>query len=167
MTTHPGIAALRRADPRDEPGFAGAVEMADALRDAIVAEPVARGAPARRRARAGLRPAVAGALAIVAVAAVVTVAPPAARPGSSTRPSPCRPPRPLTGVAGGDSGTAVVRITRDGEPWAGKTVVETARTSPWPTKRRRAPAAQAARRAWLTAGCTRPIPAPTAPPSPR
>ena len=121
MTTSESFQALRRANPRTRAGFAQSVEAAgDAVRATVGTPCAAQPAPCRAAASRGLsrparrsrsrppwprsrrvarrRPGVENATAAVERAATVTAA-------SAER-----------------SGTAVVRITHDGELWAGSTI---------------------------------------------
>lgn len=118
MSTSESIDALRRANPRGEPGFEGAVEEATAaVRERIDAfAPVAPAERLRRRVR--LVGAAAGAAIAAAVVALVLVGP----PGDEDAAAAFRKAATVTAASAGRSGTAVVRITHDGELWAGSTI---------------------------------------------
>ena len=139
MSTHQSYEALRRANPRAKAGFAASVEAAGAaVRAAVETEPRGASEPpspgragsrcvACRRRRRGVRrdrlverrSRAESAVAAFREAATVTAA-------SAER-----------------SGTAVVRITHDGEEWAGSTIrwhgddVSITRAAQWPWEGRR------------------------------
>jgi hypothetical protein len=126
MSMSESLEALRRASPRTEAGFnesaaaiAGAVHarLATEVASELRRSPLA---PARRFARTS----VAGpALAVAAAVAVsVTVALPGGGPGVEDAGAAMRKATTLTAASAERSGTAVVRITRGGELWAGSTV---------------------------------------------
>jgi hypothetical protein len=119
MNTTQSFEALRRANPRAKPGFAASVENAGAaVRDAVQADvPTAR--PRRRFVAV---PAVGVSLAAVAVAAVVVVGSLSGGPGAESAVAAFREAATVTAASAERSGTATVRITRDGEEWASSTI---------------------------------------------
>lgn len=135
MNTTESFEALRRANPRARTGFAEAVETTvDMVHARVVTavaadagmEPVARapGAghsrPRRGLVRAG---AVGASLAVAAaMAAVLAVGSPVGGPEVANAAAAVRKAATVTAASAGDSGTAVLRITRNGELWAGTTV---------------------------------------------
>ena len=120
MSTSESFEALRRANPRSTAGFAQSV---DAVRAQIAITEAVPRQPARRR-RAGLvRLAAVGAALTVAVGvAAVTVRSPGGGPGVDDAAAEVRKAATVTTAAAERSGTAVVRITHDGELWAGSTI---------------------------------------------
>ncbi len=115
MNTSESFEALRRANPRSKAAFAQSVETAgERVHARIAAAPTAT---VRRRR---LRVTAAGAaVAVVAVvAALVTVG----SPGGETATAAVERAATTTAASAERSGTAVVRITHDGEVWAGSTI---------------------------------------------
>jgi hypothetical protein len=119
MNTSESFRALHRANPRSRVAFEQAVE---SVRSQIGSLPP----PVARRARRGhvLRVSAAGAAfavaAVVAVSLIVTSR--AGGPGVESAAAAIRKAATLTAASAERSGTAVVRMTHDGRPWAGKTV---------------------------------------------
>jgi hypothetical protein len=130
MNTSESFQALRRANPRARDGFAQSVEAAaDALHARVVAAAVDAGGPGEparrptRRRRLVRVSAVGASLAAVAVmAAVLALGSPGVGPGVANAATAVRNAAAVTAVAAERSGTAVVRITHNGEPWAGTTI---------------------------------------------
>jgi hypothetical protein len=141
MNTSRSIQALHRANPRAKAGVAESVEAsALALHAQIVmtaaeaAAPVAdaametsgpgpgrgRSASRRRLVRASTVGTLVAAAATVAV--FLTVGAPGAGPGVANAAAAVRKAATVTAAAAERSGTAVVRITHNGEAWAGTTV---------------------------------------------
>ena len=120
MSTSESFEALRRSNPRSTAGFAQSV---DAVRAQIAITEAAPRQPARRQ-RAGLvRLAAVGVALTVAVGvAAVTVRSPGGRPGVEDAAAEVRKAATVTTSAAERSGTAAVRITHDGELWAGSTI---------------------------------------------
>ena len=120
MSTSESFEALRRSNPRSTAGFAQSV---DAVRAQIAITEAAPRQPARRR-RAGLvRLAAVGAvLTVAAGVAAVTVRSPGGGPGVEDAAAEVRKAATVTTSAAERSGTAAVRITHDGELWAGSTI---------------------------------------------
>ena len=120
MSTSESFEALRRSNPRSTAGFAQSV---DAVRAQIAISEAAPRQPARRR-RAGLvrLAAVGAALAVAAGVAALTVRSPGGGPGVEDAAAMVRKAATVTAAAAESSGTAVVRITHDGELWAGSTI---------------------------------------------
>jgi hypothetical protein len=127
MSTHDSLQALRRANPRTKVGFADAVEAAaDPVRARIAAEDApepagtsrasTRVVPRRRLATGALL--VAGA----AAAAVLAVGSPGDEGGVENAAAAVKRAATATAASADRSGTAVVRITEDGELWAGTTI---------------------------------------------
>ena len=130
MPTTDTLQALRRANPRSEPGFERSVRAAEPLRARIVAsdpaEPIeARTVvPPRRvgfRARAALGAAGATIVAAAAVAAMLMIGLPGGA-GVGSASAAVNHAAAATAATGDSSGTVTVLITYNGETWAGKTV---------------------------------------------
>jgi hypothetical protein len=132
MNNTDGIEALRRANPRGRPGFARAVDAARRVRaDVLVhAEPAPVRAPRRSQPSRRWVLASAAGLGLTAAVAVTAVAfgvrgPTPGADGGSAVLDPAAALRLAavqTSAAAEQSGRAAVRITKDGQPWAGKTV---------------------------------------------
>jgi hypothetical protein len=126
MNTSESIRALRRANPRSRDGFAESVEtVAEAVRLRIASSaevPELRAARAPERRRVG-RIAAAGALVAVATGAAALLALGSPR-GGTVEDAVAAVERAATVSAASAerSGTAVVRITQNGEPWAGTSI---------------------------------------------
>jgi hypothetical protein len=123
MTTSKSFQALRRANPRTRAGFAQSV---DAVGDAVRAQ-IVTSAPApriRRPRRRLVRLSAAGAsLAVAAgVAVFLTVGSPSGGPGVENAVAAIQKAATVTEASAERSGAAVMRITHNGEPWAGITV---------------------------------------------
>jgi hypothetical protein len=120
MSTPDTLDALRRANPRGRADFAPGVDVArDAARQIPATaglEPAGRPGRPRRARRAGIA---ATAVTAVAVVAAVLVA---ASPGVPSASAAMQQAAATTAAAAADSGTATVRITHAGQPWAGKVV---------------------------------------------
>jgi hypothetical protein len=120
MSTSESFEALRRANPRSRASF---TESVDAVRTQIAIADAASRQPARRRRPGLVRLAAVGAALTVAVAAaVVTVRLPGGGPGVEDAAAEVRKAATVTTAAAERSGTAAVRITHDGELWAGSTI---------------------------------------------
>jgi hypothetical protein len=130
MNTSDSLQALRRANPRARDDVARSAEAAaDALHARIViaaaaTDAVAEGAPRPRRRRRLARVSAVGVslAAAAAVAAVLTLSSPGVGPGVANAAVAVRNAAAVTAAAAERSGTAVVRITHGGEPWAGTTI---------------------------------------------
>jgi hypothetical protein len=127
MSTSDSFQALRRANPRAKAGFAEGVEAAaDAVRaqvDSLPASRARRDGGTRRARRRLVHVSTAGALVAAAVAvAVFTVGSPGGGPGVESATAAFEKAATVTAASSEGSGTAVVRITHDGELWAGTTV---------------------------------------------
>jgi hypothetical protein len=127
MSTSESLQALRRANPRSKVAFADAVEAAsDPVRARIAAEGVSlvgeasrastRAVP-RRRFAAG-----APLAAVAAAAAVLAVGWPGDEGGVENAVAAVKRAATATAAYSDRSGTAVLRITDDGELWAGNTI---------------------------------------------
>jgi hypothetical protein len=125
--------ALRRANPRSRAGFQQSVNAsADSVRLAIAAADqtsIVRGASRppsthahRRRGLTRLSVATAGVAALGIAAIVVAVGSLGTGPSVENARAAVRKAASVTAASAERSGTAVVRITHDGRPWAGKTV---------------------------------------------
>jgi hypothetical protein len=128
MSTSESVRALRRANPRCKEGFAASVEAAgDAVRDRILAasagtpEPRIRISNPRRRL-VGVSAAGMSLAAAAAVAAFLTVGSPGRGPGVESAIAAVKKAATVTAASAERSGTAIVRITHNGEVWAGKTI---------------------------------------------
>jgi hypothetical protein len=127
MNASESFQALRRANPRAKAGFVQSVEAAtDAVRAQIA---MTAGAPRTRTGRVHprhrlVRVSAAGAslAAVAAVAALLTVASPGGGPAVENAAAAVEKAASLTAASAERSGTAVVRITHDGEVWAGITI---------------------------------------------
>jgi hypothetical protein len=129
MTVSESLQALRRANPRAQERFAQSVEAAaDAVRARIVTagEPHAlrvRTRPSYRRRRiVGISAAGASLAAAAAAVAFLAVASPGRGPGVENAVAAVKRAVTLTAASAERSGTAVVRITHNGEVWAGRTI---------------------------------------------
>jgi hypothetical protein len=130
MNTSESFQALRRANPRARDGYARSAESAaEALHARIVADGVdagGPGVPARRpapRRRLVRLSAVAVSLAAAAaMVAVLTLGSPGVGPGVANAATRVRNAAAVTAAAAERSGTAVVRITHNGQAWAGSTI---------------------------------------------
>jgi hypothetical protein len=132
MHTSESLQALRRANPRAKAGFTESVEAAaGAVRAQLVtttADLASDGGapgPRRRHADPGRRLARAATLGVslaaaAALAAVLTVGSPG--PGVATAAAAVKQAATVTAAAAEHSGTAVVRITHNGQIWAGTTI---------------------------------------------
>jgi hypothetical protein len=119
MNTSGSFQALRRANPRAADDFDASVERAAR---AIRARLVTTSTPERPRARRRLVPVAAG-LAVAAVAVfALTLAPRGGGPGVESASAAIRHAATLTAASAEQSGTALVRMTHDGDVWAGRTI---------------------------------------------
>jgi hypothetical protein len=119
--------ALRRANPRAREGFAQSVEAAaDAVRAQIVTASadvaMDAGRSYSRRRLVGVSAAGATLAAAAAVAAFLTVGSPSGGPGVEDAAAAVKRAATVTAASAERSGTAVVRITHNGEVWAGTTI---------------------------------------------
>jgi hypothetical protein len=138
MSTSDSIEALRRANLRAEAGFAQLVDAAaEAVRERIDAlAPVLPDERPRRRVRLVGISAGASLAAAAALVAIVLAGSPGGGPGVENAAAAFEEAATLTAAAAERSGTASVRITHDGELWAGSTIrwhganLETSRTVP-------------------------------------
>jgi hypothetical protein len=122
MNTSESFQALRRANPRARPSFAESVEAAaDRVHTRIATGAVrsGRSRPRRRLVRASTA---VMSLAAAAVAAAVLLGSPGVGPGVANAAAAVRQAATVTAAAAERSGTAVVRITHNGEAWAGTTI---------------------------------------------
>jgi hypothetical protein len=124
MRASESIQALRRANPRARAGFA---ESVDAATRAVQAQVVAPGSSAmqpRAARRPGLRVSAFGAAVAAAAGAVILVmlVSPGGGPGVENAKAAVKKAASVTAASANRSGTAVVRITHGGEPWAGTTI---------------------------------------------
>jgi hypothetical protein len=125
MNTSDSFQALRRANPRAKAGHARSVEAAaDAVR-ARIATTALDGAARRPYPRRRLvRVSAAGAAlaAAAAATAILTVGSPGGGSGVENAAAAVGKAAKVTAASAERSGTAVVRITHDGEVWAGTTI---------------------------------------------
>jgi hypothetical protein len=124
MTTSESLQALRRANPRAKEGFADSVaSAAHAVRLELTAAdgPAPRARHAPRRRILGFS-AAAGLAAAAAAVAFLTVASPGGGPGVVDAAAAVRTAAAVTAGAAERSGTAGVRMTRDGEAWVAATI---------------------------------------------
>jgi hypothetical protein len=120
MTTSESFQALRRANPRTKASFARSVE---AVLEPVRAQ-IATTAPAPRRRRSLARISAAGVSlgAVAAVAALLTVGTTGGGPGVESAVAAVRKAATETAASAERSGTAIVRITRNGKLWTGTTI---------------------------------------------
>jgi hypothetical protein len=115
--------ALRRANPRARAGFAESVEAAtDQVHARLATSAVPSGRPRPRRRLLRASTAVVSLAAAAAVAAAVLLGSPGVGPGVANAAAAVRQAATVTAAAAERSGTAVVRITHNGEAWAGTTI---------------------------------------------
>jgi hypothetical protein len=119
MSTPESFQALRRANPRNEDGFAESVETAAGLVHHQIDAAGDAGAP--RRSRRRLLGVSAAAAALVAAAAVIAYST-IGSSGVEGAAAAFERASTLTAASAERSGSAVVRMTHDGEPWAGSTI---------------------------------------------
>ena len=118
MSTSPSLEALRRANPRERAELTELVDRGtETVRARIDTTRLPVRAPRRRR---GLVPAVAAA-ALVGATAVLALSTFGSR-GTEDAFAAVRKAAGVTAASAERSGTAIVRMTHDGRPWAGKTV---------------------------------------------
>jgi hypothetical protein len=148
MNTSDSFQALRRANPRARDDVARAAEAAAGTLHARVvtatAADEAAGAaaprPRRRRRLLGVSAVGVSLAAVAAMAAVLTLSSPGVGPGVANAAVAVRNAAAATAVTAEESGTAVVRITHNGEAWAGSTIqwnggdVAISRDAPRPPK---------------------------------
>ena len=119
MSTPENIHALRRANPRNEAGFAESVETIAGL---VHHELAAAGdVHAPRRSRRRLLGVSAVAAAVVTVAAVVAYST-IGSSGVQSASAAFEKATSLTAASAERSGTVVLRMSREGRPWAGNTI---------------------------------------------
>ena len=124
MNTPDSLRALHRANPRSTDGFTHTVEAAaHAVRARIAADGPPR-APSRRAPPVPSRRLAAAVLAAAAigVAAFVAVGSPGGGPGVEDAAAAVKQAATVTAASAELSGTAVLRITHDGETWADTTI---------------------------------------------
>jgi hypothetical protein len=133
MNGNDGLEALRRANPRATAGYVAAVDAARRARTGLLVDAGSAPEPVLPRTAPRLRwlGFSAAGLGITAAAAVAAVAFGTAGPGTGGPPGARAAQNPvvalrkaavLTSAASNQSGNAAVRVTKDGQPWAGKTV---------------------------------------------
>jgi hypothetical protein len=130
MNTPDSLMALRRANPRTKDGFAHTVDrVEEAVRPRIAAEAAESAPEPARASRLSTRPLprrrlAAGGLfaAAIAAAAVLAFGSPGDEGGVEDAVAAVKRAATATAASADKSGTAVVRITHDGELWAGTTI---------------------------------------------
>jgi hypothetical protein len=123
MTTSESFQALRRANPRARAGFAQSVEAtAEALRTQLATTAAVAGHSHPRRRLVGIGAAGASLAAAAIVAALLIGGSPGGGPGVQDATAAIRTAATVSAAAAERSGTAVVRINRNGKLWAGKTI---------------------------------------------
>jgi len=123
MNTHESLPALRRANPRTDPGFDRAVEAVRARIDAASHVPAAASRPTRRRAARLSLAGVALAAAALATAVLLGLDSPGGGPGVvENAAAAVHRAATRTAASAERSGTATVRITHGGKLWAAKRV---------------------------------------------
>jgi hypothetical protein len=119
VNTTDSIQALRHANPRRRAGFASSVEAArEAVADRIVTSTV-EDRVVRRRGRRLLRLSTAGVVVAAATAALVAIGDLGGGAGVENATAAFRQAATLTAAAAERSGTADIRITHNGDEWAG------------------------------------------------
>jgi hypothetical protein len=126
MNRSESFQALRRANPRAKEGFAQSV---DAAAEAVSAQIVTAHTPKVRTRRSYPRRRLVGVSAVgaslaaaAAAVAFLTVGSPGGGPGVENAVAAVKRAATLTAASAERSGTAVVRITHNGEVWAGRTI---------------------------------------------
>jgi hypothetical protein len=123
MRTSESIQALRRANPRARAGFAESVEAATRAVQAQLVVGDSNAVQPRATRRLALRVSAFGAaVAAAAVAAILVLVSPGGSPGVENARAAVKKAAAVTAASAKRSGTAVVRITHGGEPWAGTTI---------------------------------------------
>jgi hypothetical protein len=114
--------ALRRANPRGQAVFPQSVEAcSDAVSARVASAPNAT-APKQSRRLVGVSLAGASAAAVAVAVAALTVGSLGGSPGVEDAAAAVKKAATVTAASAERSGTAAVRITHDGEFWAGKTI---------------------------------------------
>jgi hypothetical protein len=141
MNTTQGFQALRRANPRAHATFPASVEVArGAVADKVVAASVAP-TETRLRGRRILRLSTAGVAAALVLAAVAAIGDVGGGAGVESATAAFKQAATLTAAAAERSGTADVRITHNGDDWAGSYIrwngndISIARESPSPFRK--------------------------------
>jgi hypothetical protein len=134
MSPSESLQALRRANPRNRAGFGRSLEAVAAMVHAKIASSApgdeaftspqgSSGRPLNRQRRlAGVSAAGVSLVAAAAVAVSLTIGSPGGGPGVESAAAAVRKAATVTAVAAERSGTAVVRMTHDGELWAETTI---------------------------------------------
>jgi hypothetical protein len=118
MNTSGSFQALRRANPRAADDFDASVEAAArAVRTRLVATTTERA-----RGRLLARSAATGLAVAAAVAVALTIASRGGGPGVESASAAIRHAATVTAASAEQSGTALVRMTHDGDFWAGRTI---------------------------------------------
>jgi hypothetical protein len=122
MTTSDSFRALQRANPRHDATLAESVEhVAGAVRSRVATDTEVAPDSRPRRRLVGAS-AAAAAVAVAGVAAFLTIGSPGGDPGIENATAAVQRAATVTARSAEQSGTAVVRMTDNGEFWAGKTV---------------------------------------------
>jgi hypothetical protein len=125
MNTSESFEALRRANPRGLPGFTASLEAAGrAVREQVESVDTVRtpGTAGEMRRRLVHVSAVSAAVVAVAAVTVFAVGAPGGGPGVESATAAFKKAATVTAASAEHSGTVLVRVTHNGELWAGKAV---------------------------------------------
>ena len=120
MSRFESFEALHRANPRSAAGFGESVDVAAAeVRARLVTSSAPKLPSTRRRL---VRTAVAGVAVAAVVAVALTMTPRGGGPGVESASAAIKHAATVTAASAEQSGTALVRMTHDGDFWAGRTI---------------------------------------------
>ena len=123
MNTSETLQILHRANPRAQEGFAHSVDaVADQVRTNLVTTPPDAGIRNPITVRRLMPVSAAAAVVAATVVAALTLGGPGGRTGVEDAAAAVKKAAAVTADAAEQSGTAVVRITHDGEVWGGTTI---------------------------------------------
>jgi hypothetical protein len=123
MSTSESFRALHRANPRNDPSLAESVErLAGEVRARVATSTEVATHSRPRRRFIGASAAAAAAVAVAGVAAFLTIGSPGGGPGVENAVAAVERAATVSARSAEQSGTVDVRITQNGEIWAGKTV---------------------------------------------